>query len=316
MKENNFQLSHMLNSNIQGMVGEIIALDYIQKNLKRKPSDTVTITRSSRWVLQLQDKFHESSESARGLLQEMLIGLMCEYRCDGIDITNADIEAKRLFDIYKSKNKDKIISELEQLYTDYEEEKKSQKWDIKKYEDYKTEEKSEYKGVLDYIKAAPHQDLAKVLTLIELEKKTKNYSDASGKIRSLVTCSELFFFPLNMLSTDLKYNLKHNHRDLLNIFSNYINAKYEKLNLISAIYKGINQTKTRIDLMIVHCSSTKLLEKIILAEIKTGKKYSLSEKQRDFADYIKRLNSDKVEYKIINVDYQVPKNFLIKEDYV
>ncbi len=44
MESNNYLLSHQLQIRIQGLVGELVALDYVLKNLKINFGDEVIIT--------------------------------------------------------------------------------------------------------------------------------------------------------------------------------------------------------------------------------------------------------------------------------
>lgn len=43
MESNNYLLSHQLQIRIQGIVGELVALDYVLNNLKLDKGDTITI---------------------------------------------------------------------------------------------------------------------------------------------------------------------------------------------------------------------------------------------------------------------------------
>lgn len=64
--------------------------------------------------------------------------------------------------------------------------------------------------------------------------------------------------------------------------------------------------------MIVHRSHEGTLKKLIIIECKTGNS-PLTKNQKAFADCIKRMKSDKVEYKVINIDYQVPEQLALIE---
>lgn len=177
----------------------------------------------------------------------------------------------------------------------------------------------------EIIKTLSHKNLAKVLTLIELEKRIKEkrisglpekrredkkifgMPDTFIKLHSLYT-----FFKLlspNVVWTENDYN---SGRNIIKIISEYANAEYDEWNILSSLFNSINQTKTKIDSMIVHRSHEGTLKKLIIIECKTGNS-PLTKNQKAFADCIKRMKSDKVEYKVINIDYQVPEQLALIE---
>lgn len=323
---NNYLLSDPLQRGIQGLVGEMVAVDYVIKNIKDKASqgdEVMIITNRCNNIKPKGNYWNQSTlvkcfpiyKSPSDFLQDDFVDKLLKIGCEGIDLANADIEAKNLFERHISKTKEQMLSDLDHLYIDYrgererEEEKRKkekealQKMDISQYE------KNEPK-IPEIIKNLSHKDLAKVLTLVELERGTKRknvfgFSDLIDRIHSIVTFSR-FLIPSD------KAKINYNDRKYIKTISKYVNAKYEELNLLSSVFKSIVQTKTRIDLMIVHCSEEETLKKIIIIECKTGDAV-LSKPQKAFIDCIKQINSDKVEYKVINVGYQAPKQLVVRE---
>ncbi|MFH0904578.1 MAG: hypothetical protein V1854_05255 [Methanobacteriota archaeon] len=322
MKPKNYLLSHKLQIRIQGLLGEIVALDYALENLKVEAGDEVIITTNrcnkhkfKEFRASLGVHFHTINQSAFEFLRHELVDYFLRVGCEGIDLANADIEAKNFFEKYMSKTKEQILSEFEQLYTDYRKEReidrenREKMKEFSKLEDVGISESNEL--ISEKIKTLSHKDLAKLLALIELEKHTREKgmfkSDTSAKISSLVTFSNLLF-PLNIERTGVDYKL-------MITISHYVNAKYDELKILSSVFKSIVETKTVIDSMIVHCSAERTLKKLIIIECKTGNS-PLTKNQKAFIDCIKQMKSDKVEYKYINVDYQAPKQLTVSENWI
>ncbi len=240
--------------------------------------------------------------------------------CEGFDLTNADIEAKNLFEKYMSKTKEQILSELEQLDIDY---RKEWKEELERIRESRNEirKKENINGnetiktmIPEMIKTLSHKDLAKILTLVELEKDMNSKKTHEGflkddrfiKILSLNKFSALLFPNMGWKEYDYE-----NRRNIFKTISNYANDKYEELSIMSYVFKSIVQTKTKIDSMIVHYHERKL-NKLIIIECKTGNS-PLTKNQKAFVDCIKQIKSDKVEYKVINVDYQAPEQLIVSE---
>lgn len=318
MESNKYILSRMNRIKIQGIVGEMIAIDYVLNNLNKELGDIVSISTNNRVQL-LFEKEHEgisiTHENALETIESLLSQLWIEIGHEGIDFSNLDIETRNIFEKYSTKTKSQMISELKQLYVCFEDEKKSLKqMTIERLRIREIENSLCDKNLifLKNLNSLSKQNVAKILTLIELEKNSKYELDSSKKIDFLVTFSHLLFFPLFMEMEMLRTNLIFNKRDIFKTLSKFVNAKYAELNLLSILYRGLIQTKTRIDLMIIQYSNLKILKKIIIIESKTGDS-KLTKNQIEFADYIDKMKSDKVEYRIINVHYQTPEEVNIVE---
>lgn len=126
MESNNYLLSKQLKNRIQGLVGEIVALDYVLENIKIDDGDEVIITTNRCNKLQFKEireptaaVFRTVNKSPFEFLRNDLVDKFLPIGCEGIDLTNADIEAKNLFEKYMSQTKEQSLSELERLYTDY-----------------------------------------------------------------------------------------------------------------------------------------------------------------------------------------------------
>jgi|GEM_PF-6115755 len=174
--------------------------------------------------------------------------------------------------------------------------------------------KKENEVVLKAVSNLSHKELAKVLALIDINRKgyIRNPSGQELSLRpdSIVICMQLF----NLPTLSNKIVSRYEERSLLKTISKYVNTKYVELELLSSVFRGIVETKVKIDLMVVHLSSMRTLKKIIILECKTGDSV-FSENQKAFADYINRIESDKIEYKVINVDYKAPKQITVWEDF-
>ncbi len=124
MKSNNYLLSHNLQIRIQGLVGELVALDYVINNLKLDEGDGITIATNRCNIIKLSQirahplvGFITVNKSPFEFLRHELVDNFQQIGCEGIDLTNADIEVKDLFNKYMSKTKEQILSKLEQIYT-------------------------------------------------------------------------------------------------------------------------------------------------------------------------------------------------------
>ena len=315
MESNNYLLSHNLQIAIQGLVGELVGLDFVLNNLKIDEGDTITIAtnrsatnrRNIRNICQNRDHplatFITVNESPFEFLRHGLIDNFQKIGCEGIDLTNADIEAKDLFNKYMSKTKEQILSKFEQLYAK-EREKAKEKWEqrIKERKKENIDDDGEkYKtNITEIINTLSHKDLAKVLTLIEIEKhRVLNTSI------SLNTYSN--YFLREETWEDYDYD---NRRNTIEIISEFANDKFEKWNLFSSVFNCITQTKTKIDSMILHYH--KGMFRLIMIECKTGKS-SLTKNQKAFVECIKQIKSDKVEYKVLYLDYKMPQQLIVNE---
>ncbi len=157
--------------------------------------------------------------------------------------------------------------------------------------------------IFDIVNTLSHEDLAKVLTLIELEKRyfeKEPLSISAFKINSLNTFKNYFLRKVEWAERDYK-----DRQNTIKTISQYAKDKFEKWYLFSSVFNSINQTNTKIDSMIVHYHGEEL-NKLILIECKTGDSV-LTKNQKTFIECLKNIKSDKIEYKKINIDYQAPK---------
>lgn len=336
MESNNYPLSHNLQIRVQGLVGELVGLEYVLNNLKTDENDSIIIvTNRSANIRRIvnhlyPNKAHPNvffstfNESPLEFLSRCLVGEFHKIGCEGIDFTNADIEAKNIFDKYMSKTKKQILSELERLYRK-ETEKAKKEEEKKKEEREKAREEfekriKEREGIDDnewyktkisgIVNTLSHEDLAKVLTLIKLEK--RYFKKEYFKYAYLNTFKYHFLQSVEWKEYDYK-----NRRDEIKIISENANAKFEEWKLFSSVFNclypfHLNHPITKIDSMIVHYRGG-VLNKLIIIECKTSGAV-LSENQKEFIECLKkRIESDKVEYKKIIIDYQLPKQLMVRE---
>lgn len=337
MESNDYPLTGELQSRIQGLIGELVGLRYVLDNLKTDENDSIIIvTNRSANIRRIVNHlypnkthpkvfFRTFNESPLEFLSRGLVDEFHKIGCEGIDFTNADIEAKNLFDKYKSKNKKQILSELERLERLYrkEEEKMREEGEkdreeferrIKERESIGNDNESYKTWISEIVNTLSQEDLAKVLTLIELENryfKKERLSISAFKISSLNTFYYHFLRSLEWKEYDYK-----NRRDEIKMISEHANAKFEKWKIFSSVFNclypfHLNHPITKIDSMIVHSHGEELY-KIILIECKTNKA-GLSPGQKEFIDRLKNIKSDKVEYRKINIDYQAPKQLTVSE---
>lgn len=335
MESNNYLLSHDLQIGVQGLIGELVGLRYVLDNLKTDENDSITIvTNRSATIRRIvnhlcPNKTHPSvffSTFNGSPLDFLNRGLVDEFQkrgCEGIDFTNADIKAKNLFDKYMSKTKKQILSELERLYRKETEKAKKEEEKMRE-EGEKAREEFEkrikeregidndnewYKTrISEIVNTLSHEDLAKVLTLIKLE---KLYFEKEPLYIYLNPFKYHFLQSVEWKEYDYK-----NKRDEIKIISENANAKFEKWKLFSSVFNclypfHLNHPITKIDSMIVHYHERKL-NKLILIECKTGDAV-LSPNQKAFIECLKKIKSDKVEYKKIIIDYQLPKQLMVRE---
>jgi hypothetical protein len=346
MKQNNYPLSRTLRNRIQGLVGERVALNYVLEQLDTETGDEVIIVTNRSEKSQFKNErngavFHIINKTAFEFFQHELVNYYLRIGCKGVDLANAKFEAKNIFGKYMSKTKDEILSELKiqfENYLKYKDENlprldysyKDEKNENERCaidESLLTKNKENECNVLKALGSLSHEELAKVLTIVDINRenfikkvqeqksmgKLVAYSPSAFLIKpeSIIICMQLFNLPTLAIRIESRYE----ERNLLKTFSKYVNAKYAELEILSSVFKGVVETRVKIDLMVVHLSDIKTLKKIIIVECKTNDSV-LSKNQKDFADYVSQLKSDKVQYKKINIDYQAPKNLLITEDYV
>lgn len=337
MKSNNYLLPHQLQIKIQGEVGEMVALGYSLEQLDTEIGDEVIIVTNRSEKLQFKYKrkgavFRKRNETAYEFFQHELVDYYLRIGCNGIDLESAGPEAKNLFEKYMSKTKDQILSELKTQFENYlenrennlsilmdfhKQEKKEKERQIEETSLTAGNRKKEYEVVLKAVSNLSHKELAKILALIDINRRgyIKNLSEIESSIRpysivdSIIICMQLF----NLPTLSNKIVSRYEESSLLKTISKYVNAKYSELEILSSVFRGIVETRVIIDLMVAHLSSTKTLKKIIILECKTGDSV-LSENQKAFGDYIHRLEFDKIEYKVINVDYKAPKEITVCED--
>lgn len=316
MESNAFTLSKPLRNGIQGLVGELVGLEYVLNNLKTDENDAIYIVTNRHATIQTHADyrypgkahplavFRRVDKSPLEFLCHDLVNEFHKIGCEGIDFTNAGIEAEYLFDKYMSKTKKQILSELERLERlDRKEEEKAREEREKAREQFVSrinEIKKESFDMSEIVNTLSHEDLAKVLTLIKLEKKW-----------SLNTFFKNYLRNVEWAEHDYK-----NRRDEIKIISEHANAKFEKWKIFSSVFNCLypfhsNHPITKIDSMIVHYHGEKL-NKLIIIECKTDDAV-LSENQKEYIECLKNIKSDKVEYIKINVDYQLPKQLTVSE---
>lgn len=331
MELNNYPLSHNLQIGIQGLVGELVGLEYVLNNLITYKNDEIKIvTNRRKTIKRIFDKLYPNkanpsafniplNESPLEFLRHALVDNFHKTGCEGIDFTNADVLAESLFDNYMSKTKKQILSELQRnrrLYRkEIERANEESERRIKAQRDEcekRVKERENVDNDNEWYRtmiSESHKDLAKILTLIELEKIffEKGISSISAfKISHLNTFKNYFLQNVEWAERDYE-----NRRNTIKIISEYANDKFEEWYLFSSVFNSINQTNTIIDSMIVHYHGGKL-NKLILIECKTGDSV-LTKNQKAFIESLKNIKSDKVEYKKIHVDYQTPKQLMVSE---
>lgn len=336
MKSNTFPLSKPLRNRIQGLAGEFVGLDYALKNLKTDENDSITIvTNRSATIREVYNHLYPSKTHPRAgfttvhkspfeFLRHELVNNFHNIGYEGIDLTNADVFAKSLFDKYMSKTKKQILSEFQRngrLYRkEREKEREHLERTLKAQRDESERRIKERENVdndnewyetmfSEFVNTHSHEDLAKVLTLIELEKicfEKEVSSKSAFKISHLNTFKNFFLRNLEWAERD--YKNKHN---TIKIISEYPNDKFEDWYLFSSVFNSINQTNTKIDSMIVHYHEGKL-NKLILIECKTGNAV-LSPNQKAFIECLKKIKYNKVEYKKIIIDIPLPEQLTVSE---
>ncbi len=337
MELNNYPLSHNLQIGIQGLVGELVGLEYVLNNLIADKNDEIKIvTNRRKTIKRIFDKLYPNkanplainityNESPLEFFNHALVDNFHKIGCEGIDFTNADVLAESLFDNYMSKTKKQILSELQRNGRLYRKEIERAKEEserrikaqrdecerrIKERENVDNDNEWYRTMISEFVNTLSHEDLAKILTLIELEKIffEKGVSSISAfKISHLNTFRNYFLQKVEWVEHDYE-----NRRNTIKIISEYANDKFEEWYLFSSVFNCLNLTKNKPDIMIVHSHGEKL-NKLILIECKCGEYAGLSPNQNDCIDCIKKIKSDKVEYKKINVDYQAPKQLIVSE---
>ncbi len=326
MESNDYPLSRDLQIGVQGLIGELVGLRYVLDNLKTDENDSITIvTNRSANIRRIVNhlypnkthpnvSFRTFNESPLEFLSRGLVDEFHKIGCEGIDFTNADIEVKNLFDKYMSKTKKQILSELQRNVQLYRKEREESERRIKERENVDNDNEWYKTWISEFVNTLSHEDLAKVLTLIELEKmffEKEVLSISAFKIGSLNTFKNYFLRNVEWAEYDYK-----NRRNTIKIISEHANDKFEKWKIFSSVFNclypfHLNHPITKIDSMIVHYHGEEL-NKLILIECKTGDA-DLSENQKEFIESLKKIKSDKVEYKKIIIDYQLPKQLMVRE---
>ncbi len=144
MELNNYSLSHNLQIRIQGLIGELVGLEYVLDKLKTDENDLIIIvTNRRKTIRRIFDNLYPNkanplavnvqyNESPLEFFNHTLVDNFQQIGCEGIDFTNADSEAKNLFDKYMSKSKKQILSELERLGRLYGEDKEKVREDLER----------------------------------------------------------------------------------------------------------------------------------------------------------------------------------------
>lgn len=326
MESNTFTLSKPLRNRIQGLVGELVALDYVRENLKIDFGDKVIITTNRCNKLQTKQSatknpmvayFYTVYKSPFDFLRHAIVDNFHQTGCEGIDFVNSDIEAKDLFDKNISKTKKQITFDLERLYMGYrkarEERIKEQKEIYKNAKIDNAFSEKDKTMIFELVNTLSHEDLAKILTIIELEKNREvekerglSISVSEFKISSLIQFKNYFLQRMAWAERDYE-----KRRNTINIISEHANAKFEIWKIFSSVFNCLNLTKNKPDIMILHCHGKKL-NKLILIECKSGDA-DLSPNQNDCIDCIKKIKTDKVGYEKINVDYRLPEKLTVSE---
>ncbi len=317
-----YTLPTLFKNRVQGIVGELVALDYVLDQLLLELGDKVIISTrdfESGGSIRKGAKVFRRKENPFHFIENELLSYYLSIGSDCIDLASANDNVKTLFDQYNSKTKAQLLEDIKHLFIEYEEYDKEERERIKSWKDGEENRWDENKKKL--LKACNElspQDIAKALAIVELDNRAKTKKLEKGKypldrphsIFSLSTYLEVFYIRRGVCVNTFKLPKMS---ELVRNISEYVNTKYEELNILSSLYQSILRTNTRLDAVIVHNSGNGTLKKLIIIESKTSPKPTLTKNQKAFASSLRDMNSDKVEYKILHVNFKMSNSLKVSE---
>jgi hypothetical protein len=195
-------------------------------------------------------------QTPKDFFEDKLVRACFRIGSPAIDFNKADKKASNLFKKNSSKTKNDLIGDIRELIEKYEKQiggnGKEPSYDLwlKERKAWKTLKLEEKEKVINTFKQLSKEDLAKALTLAELEYSSQNELDLIGRLHQI--------FQYWTYAFEGKHEIAEGNgigalmptigeRPLWRSISKFINTKYKELFVISSLYRLINKTRVQLD---------------------------------------------------------------------